>query len=678
MSLFQSLARIFNIISVKENRNLVTISGLDGTVMARHIKRVFQTNVVNKHMFTTMTPNGFSINSFFVPDLIYLLQQLKEDHSVRWLSKTSIENLIDKLIENTWYKQTVGEIVPIVDIKRLKLLKVKPLPKQREFIDIYGDKIPRYGINGYILAAGPGTGKTIADLLISTCVVPPSVAEVKIILTPKKAMHLVWEKTVKSVFVKTPTVWCSDSGVPAPDKGVEYYLFNYEKLKDAIALAKQLKARNVRYFVTVDESHNFADYKSMRTEHLVELQTLSPNTYFLWLSGSPVIKDGAELSTYLRCADPLRFDDDAEKRFRKIYQGSPGRANEIFNHRLGRMMAFVVPKSEVMKAKPVVVEQKVKLPTALAKKFLMSSVQAEMREYIKERLEFYRPQMASFHRIVENGLKIHEAQLTTPYEHRVFNTYRKNLKILSRNPDMAMNDLLREAKKYERRKLLPTIPIEQRKVFRSSLSAIKNIKLKVRGEALGKILAKRRAECAQALAVYCNPEQIMANSLSKTIFFSSAIMPIKSLAQHLEETGYHPVTVYGQTNTQLVPMMEAFAHNPQINPVCATFASLSEAVPVTAASTVVMLNRPFRQSSWDQSVSRAARLGQPHLVTVIEVTLDTGNEPNVSSTTDAILVNIRQTIEELLGDEFGGPDPSEREVAMIVDASQLELEIEEM
>lgn len=518
--------------------------------------------------------------------------------------------------------------------------------------------------NDYIV-----THNTFTDLLVATCVIPPSVAEVKIIISPKKALHLVWEKSIKQVFHKVPTYWCSDSNTKMPLRDTEYYIFNFEALPQAIELAKQLKAKNTRYFVIVDESHNFADERSGRTQQLVTLQNTRDDTYFIWTSGSPILKVAAELVSFLKCSDP-RFDGDAERRFKRIYAANAGRANEIFNHRLGQMMAFIVPKSAFSASKPTVVERPVKLPPSLANKFLMSSVREEMKEFIVERLKFYEGEMKELRKLVNHWLEYHEDTLKTRMEKRDFDQYRKNIKIISRNTDRMMPELLAEARKYERSKLFPSLPPMERKRFRSALSAIKNIKLKVRGEALGKILSKRRAECAEALALHCKPEEIINESLSKTLFFASSVLPVQSLSRKLTLEGYDPVMVYGGTNSQLTEIMEEFEADPRLNPCCATMQSLSEAVPVTAASTVVLLNRPFRQATWDQVVARADRLGQQHPVTIYEVTLDTGNEPNVSSTTDAILANVRELINTIVGREFAGPDPDEREYQEAIDSSQ--------
>lgn len=669
MSYLGNLAKFFGIITVKEQNNLIKISGIDGYVMANHIARIWQTKALNKYMFTSITDTSFSFNSFFLPDVVYLLSQIHADPTTKWIGKRTLDRILRQILNYTWFKKTIEEHEPLIDLSRIKFLKWKPLPKQLEFLHIYGDKIPRYDLRGYILAFGPGLGKTFTDLLLATCVIPPSVAEVKIIISPKKAINLVWEKSVKEVFNKRPSYWVSNSGTPMPLNKTEYYIFNYEQLDLALDLVNNLKSRNIRYFVIVDESHNFADYRSSRTQKLVKLQTLRDDIYFVWTSGTPILKNASELISFLKCADK-RFDSDAEQRFKRIYSSSPGRANEIFNHRLGNMMAFLVPKSEVISTKPIVKELPVKLPSALAQRYLMSTVREEMKEFIKERIIFHQEHLNEYKRIINKWLDYHETKLHSRIEKRLFSEYEKNLKILIRTPDLTLKEIQEKTRQYERRILLPSLPPTERRSFKNALSAVKNIKLKVRGEALGKVLGKRRSECAAALAKYCQPDLIMKESLSKTLFFASSVLPIKVLHDHLKDMGFEPILVYGATNKNLTDNIERFTKDPNINPVCATMQSLSEAVPVTAASTIVLLNRPFRQAHWEQVVSRADRLGQQHPVTIIEVTLDTGDEPNVSSTTDAILANVRELINEIVGEGFAGPDPDERVYLEAIDASQ--------
>lgn len=669
MGIMGKIAKFFGIIKVRTINNQVRVTGIDALIMKKYIRSVFETDVINKMMFTHMGDTSFTFHHFFIPDIVYILTKVRMNPKCKWSVRNSIDKIMQGILTETWFKSTVGEVTPMVDPKRMTVLKWPPLPRQAEFLHLYGDRMPRYDLRGYILALAPGQGKTFTDLLVASCVIPPSVAEVKIIISPKKALHLVWAKSIRDLFKKVPSYWTSDSGTEMPLKNNEYYIFNYESLPKAMELVKKLDARNVRYFVIVDESHNFADPKSSRTQQLVDLQTYRDDTYFIWTTGTPILKLGTELISFLKCADK-RFDAEAERRFKKIFASSKGRANEIFNNRLGQMMAFMVPKSDNNATRPTVKELPIKLPSSLSNRFLMATVRKDMKSFIEERIKFYQKDMNNLRQIVNDQLNYHKAHLNTKEEEKAFNTYLKHLKVISRNPDLMLQEPLEYTRKYERTKLLPSLIPTERKSFKSALSAIKNIKLKVRGEALGKILAKRRSECTAALALYCKPEDILKDSLSKTLFFSTSVYPVETLAKFLENKGFQPVRVFGDANKNLTKLIDDFHKDPNLNPICATMQSLSEAVPVTAASTVVLLNRPFRQSMYEQVVARADRMGQIHPVTVIELTLDTQGEPNVSSRTDEILAEVRMLISELVGVEFAGPDMEEREYLPIINAAE--------
>lgn len=669
MKIIERYSKFFGIVKVKETGNLVRITGIDGLIMRKYLSKLFETDLLAKMMFTQTTDTSLTLHRFFIPDFVYMLTELRHNKECGWSGRRTIDRIVAGILKDTWFGTSVKPVVPMIDEKRVDILKWTPMPKQVEFLHLYGDRMPRYDLRGYIVAFAPGGGKSFAACVVASCVIPPSVAQVKIIVSPKKALHLVWEKTLNGVFKKPPTYWCSDSNTKMPLDKTEYYIFNFEQLDQAIALGKTLLARGIRYFVIVDESHNFADYRSARTQKLVQLQTLSDNIYFLWISGSPILKSAAELVSFLKCADP-RFDADAERRFKRIYSAAPGRANKIFNHRLGNMMAFIVPKTAFSSTKPVVKELPVKLPPSLANKFLMSTVRQEMKDFIVERLKVHQANMKEYRRIVNKWFDYHKTKLKTKSERQAFAEYQKSLRMIMNAPDLMLTKELADTRAYERAKLFPSIPPTDRKAFRSALSTVKNIKLKVRGEALGNILANRRSQCAATLALYCKPDEIMKESLSKTLFFASSVYPVKVLGSFLIDKGFEPILVFADTNADLTKNIDRFTDDPNVNPICATMQSLSEAVPVIAASTVVLLNRPFRQATYDQVIARADRLGQVHPVTIIEVTLDTGNEPNVSSTTDAILANVRELINEIVGPDFAGPDIDERQYKATIDASK--------
>lgn len=92
-----------------------------------------------------------------------------------------------------------------------------------------------------------------------------------------------------------------------------------------------------------------------------------------------------------------------------------------------------------------------------------------------------------------------------------------------------------------------------------------------------------------------------------------------------------------------------FKENSEINPLITTFKTLSEAVPLTEANRVIFLNLPFRSGTYEQAVKRANRIGQTLDVDLFEVTLDTGEEPNISTRNEDILKWSEEQVALILG-----------------------------
>ena len=117
----------------------------------------------------------------------------------------------------------------------------------------------------------------------------------------------------------------------------------------------------------------------------------------------------------------------------------------------------------------------------------------------------------------------------------------------------------------------------------------------------------------------------------------------------LVNEGYKPLKVYAETNSELVPMVKQYREDPDINPMVTTYASLSTAVPLMMANTLIMLNSPFRHHEQDQAVSRCNRLGQDKQVYVYRFFLDTEGIPNLSTRSEDIFEWSKQQVEQILG-----------------------------
>ena len=653
--MFSGVRNVFGLIKVSTKNGIITIDGIPADVLVKLINTIAQTRKITNNMFTLIQKNKLQFHEFFAVEVVFVLETLKlQLKSYRYMRIVS--KIIEHLQEETWLKTVYAkDYTPCIDMSYLKNIKWTLLPHQAEFLQLFSEMVPRYQLHGYLLASPPGTGKTLSDLALAGCIVPRELAEVKIIISPKNAVGLVWADTVKKIFRKIPTYWTSEEK-GSPPLGKEYYIFHYESMDRALALAKALAQYNIKYFVIVDECHNFNNPASQRTKNLISLCTLAPDTYSVWASGTPVKALGTEMIPLLTSIDD-KFTPEVSKIFKKIFGGDMKYANEILADRLGKI-TFKVPKSAVVSNKPTTIKRMVTLKNS--DRYLTSTVKGEMRDFIVERVKFYQADMQKYRDIFDTCLDEYYATLKTRQEKKDYNQYRDIVKQLRKasasggRPDM---QTLAWCKTFEETKILPNLSADSKKKFKQTRSIVKALVLKVQGEALGRVLDKRRTECITDLALNCDLPSIINDAIAKTIVFATRVGPIETTAKMLEEQGYQPQRVYADTNKDLTKLINDFTNIPEINPICATFQSLSTAVPVIAANTIVMLDLPPRDYMYSQAVARANRLGQKNPVFVIEVLLDTKGEPNISTRMDEIVSWSREQVAALLGDDFA-EDPN--------------------
>ena len=120
----------------------------------------------------------------------------------------------------------------------------------------------------------------------------------------------------------------------------------------------------------------------------------------------------------------------------------------------------------------------------------------------------------------------------------------------------------------------------------------------------------------------------------------------------LTEDSYQPLKVYGDTNSELPAIVKTYREVVDANPLVATYQSLSSAVPLTNANTVVFLNSPFRYHEQEQAISRCARLGQDTQVYGIRFFLDTDGIPNISTRSEDIFEWSKMQVNQILGTDI--------------------------
>lgn len=627
--MFSGLRSKLGMVRVSTSPKYVSVEGIASHQLLRDMQRVWGSKALANNMFSLIRSGEVKFLHFFALDFLYIMETLYADTQTR-LPKRVLRKVIDELKANTWLGDIDKDVKSIVDMSVVDHVVSFPLkPFQKAFAQHFGVMVPTYRLRGYMLDAGPGTGKTVTDLVVAAGLHAGKV----VIISPKNAVERVWEDTLKDIVTHKRPYWTSAQNVPLTTDS-HYYVVHYEALSTLVDFIKANWKDFKNTFVILDESHNFNRLAADRTQTLIELCQMPCVDYCLWASGTPILALGIECIPFMRCVDTL-FTPEAEERFRKIYGRDAKRANDILRNRIGHLK-FHVPKQDVVDI-PVKTHQiKVKMPDG--EKYTLENIGNILRKFIDERLAYYDKNFKHYEGQYLSALKLFEGHLKTDVERRQYKEYQAAIKVISSGFDpklMKAEAML--CNKYELKTIIPLLPNHMKPEFKSARSVVKYVKLKVMGEALGRIVGGMRSKCHLDMIAHIDFEHYIDRAEKKTLIFTSYVEVLEATADLLFHKGYTPAKVYGATNKDLAGIVKKFYDDPDLNPLAATYQSLSTAVPLTVATDLLMLNQPFREAIRTQTIARAARLGQDCTVNVWDFLLDTGDKPNISTRSNDIL-----------------------------------------
>lgn len=645
MAIFDRVKGMLGIISVREQNGLITVTGVPSRFVTYDIQKLWGTSKIANHMFKNTKPSEFSIHSFFALELVYMFERMIEDKT-RYCSRRVLIRIVELLKENTWLKDINEPWGDILDISKSSPIVYKLKDHQVKFLQYYNYTKTRYRLKGALLAGAPGSGKTLNGIATMLALSKDYV----FIISPKKAIYDVWEKTLKTL-VKGQTTWVADSNTACP-KGTKWMIFHYERLEEAVAMAKKLNLPNVG--ILLDESHNLnmKTKESIRTTQFIELCKESKSDDILWLSGTALTAMGSEAIPLFRCLID-NFTPEAELAMRKIWGKVGGKANDILANRLG-IVSYNIPTDVFMSDKPIEATIKVKIPNG--SRYTLEAIKQLMVAFIQERFAYYTKNRPTYQRIYDDALAIHKKRLITPNDFAQFKQYQENVAMFQKYgfDPKTMSDESKYCNDYELNVIVPGLPDHLRAPFKDTRSVIKYVDLKIKGECLGRILGKERTQCHVDMVRYIPFQQYIDNAEKKTLVFTDFVPVLEEARKYVNELGYSPVVVYGDTSNDLVSIVKDFRANPDINPCIATFRSLAEAVPLTEATCGMMLNKPFRFHHYKQAMARMHRIGQDKSVYINNFVLDTGVEPNISTRSEDIMNWSRDQVDQLMGyDRYG-------------------------
>ena len=677
---------VFKSPTIKEDttKNQIIVEGINFKLVYRD----FEKYIGSKMLYNILDKASrweMKFQKFYLPDMYHVVLELLNNDKFkrRIVSRSKLQKLKElfetiplvqniKLIQNT----KDGDI-PSVNKSILKNIFVpgfKLFEHQDKFIDNCLFKSKLMDLRGYLLDAGPGLGKTINSIALMEILGADKI----IVVCPKKAVIDVWEETINRIYSKPQTYNLSiDSVMGGKVKLANFSLdskfmvCHFEALDKLVASLKNIPS--ARYTVVLDEAHNLNSYKSQRSTLFRELNKIVNPYFCLWMSGTPLKALGNETMSMFETIDKL-FTPEVVKSFNAVFGISGVYAASVMANRLQLVKATI--KSQGSGVEQFTYQSKVTLPDAW--KYTLTTIREEMKKYIKERTAFYHEFREEYIEEYFEGIEEFKANLGANFDSKMqiaLDEYLAKTKELHNGYNQTSpihKQYIIDCNYFEDKVIIPILSNKTKKIFRKAKSVYKYVELTIIGETLGNVIGRKRTECNKAIVeamaksftvisqdgketYETNLGEVIRDAEAKTLIFTDYVDVLKRCNEILIEEGFYPITIFGETTTTigLPNQVKQFRENSKINPLITTFKTLSEAMPLTEANTVIFLNLPFRSGTYDQAVKRANRIGQTKDVHLYEVTLDTGGEENISTRNLDILKWSEEQVSILMGDKKG-------------------------
>lgn len=639
-SFMPTVKGLFGNITVRTVGNRILVDGVRSQFIQQDLKKLFGTTRVSEHLIDIRSRHSFSIHEFFLPDFIHCIDSIIESGKLYKIPYRTFFKIREEIVENTWVKHVYDENVPNrLDESALSLFYKSPLDYQSEFFKYYNDTTWKFRLNGALFAASAGSGKTLSALMLMEQLSCDKV----FIVTPKNAIESVWAKSIRNEFKNSPKYWTSESSSEVFDSSTKYFLIHYDYLTKFI---KEIlpKIQYNHHGIILDESHNFNEEKSARTGHFVNFCIDTKCEDVLWLSGTPIKALAVEAIPLIRCVDHS-FDEYAQEKYKKIFKGDNTKAVTILNNRIG-MVSFKVPKDRLKLSAPVFNNLPVKFDGS--EEYTLESIKRQMKAFIEERMIYYRSRSKEDHEFFYSILDEFEKKLSKK-QLESYMEYRRNLKTIISSSATGCKDEMLYCNRYEKTEIIPSLSKEDRDRFKEIKTIVKYLHLKIQGECLGRVVGRARINVHVEMCKHIDYSSIIETTEKKTVVFTSYVEVIERALSVMRNMELNPAAVFAKTNNRLAEIVALFENDPSINPLIATYASLSTAVPLTMADTMIIIDTPYRDYVLQQSVSRIHRLGMTTIPTVYTCVLDTGDKPNISTRNIDILKWSQEQVQAITG-----------------------------
>ena len=616
--------------TVEEKRDLVYISGLSIRRLQNYFRHEYGSHKFCQAFFNKTGVFTDTIYKFYVPELIYILNNAADAH----YDSTNNWKIVELLLNNTWFKSSTMDVQSKVDLNVLDRLKRKPLAHQLEFLrDIYWQKKIKYNLNGYLLAFDQGLGKGYTSIALTECLHKNHA----IVIGPLTVIKNVWPVEIEDT-VKDVSIWRFGDDPDKLSSATSYVLCNYDNIGKLIPLVSKVFAGEDTILI-VDECHNFKDIKAKRTKELLELKAVMNFSDILLMSGTPIKALGVECIPIFKILDPL-FTQEVEDKL-KILNRYVNINNELLHNRFGMIMHRKMKDEVLTLPEKHEADINIKLPDG--KEYTFNAIKRKVEAYRQERRDYYRKMYDKYEKDFLDILDYYEKNILEPNDVDTYRSYRNDLEVIrSRNISSSLQlsptllELVKSVNAYENNVIIPALPGGMRKTFRQARTVYKYVELKIMGEIIGNLLNQLRMEMTSKL-IGKEVMDIIKSAEKKTILFSSYVDSLEQAETACKKAGFTPMVITGENSSQVRQLLDTFRSNPDINPLIASIKVLSTGHTIIEANTVIFLNVPYRSVDYQQASDRVYRIGQDTDVYIYKLLLDTGDEPNLSTRMHDIL-----------------------------------------
>lgn len=598
-------------------------------------------------LFKDYSSTGFEFYSFFKPEIVTLLTDIVSKGSLGYSTNIKV---LKSILE--WFKEEETKLKRNFEIDYKAIddsLEFKILPHQKPVFERFEVFKRDLGYRGMLVDADPGTGKTFTSLALAE----GCHSEKVIIICPLNTVSEVWLPSIagepgKLVFKKPQDFYSMRDG--GPYRNEKYIIAHYESLDKLFNILKDRNFnKNVPISVIVDESHNLAAEDSKRTKLAIEitnfLLTKDEDNIFL-LSGTPLKSSFRELGNISKFLDK-RFTGNVEKRFYKLYKSPNKFLSDLLTSRYTGY-SIKVKKDSIGLEEPITQYINVKLKNG--DEYTLDTIRVKLKEFVSRRTSELMKLASFYHEEYQTLLKTALDRAGSNIKPREISIYQADFERIrrARGDIFYMGDVIKEVNAFEA-KLKTYLQGEEKKRWQDAKTIVKYPHLKIQGEALGQVITGARIKCHEDIARALNYGEILNSTVKKTVIFSSYNNVCLGAMEKSRSEGFKPIGVFGDTTRDLNKNVTAWTKDEKVNPLVATYKSLSTGVPLIAGNIVICLDLPFRMYVYNQAISRVWRLGQDLQVYIYILSLDTGEKPNINSRNIDIIKFFNSEIEKITG-----------------------------